>query len=327
MSGFRCTPCSYETKNKSNYNKHLQSNKHQQKSITAPVSTFHKHLTASHNTKVLTYKCQDCNAEYSRQSALTKHINTCTEKKMEIQRLENEKQMEIQKVESEKQIEIEKLKTELEYSKKQLTNQEKQLTNQEKKINSLENFIKTLKTTPTYNISIKKLVQTSYSNAPPLTQLDNYEIIHDKQFVDFVDEIISYNDQKILYKYIGDIIVKYYKKDNPEDQSMWNTDVSRLNYIIKEAMTNNKSKWIDDVNANRIKESIIQPLLQYIKSHIIKEHKAIHKEMKKATAMRCIDLTQKINSLAEIQYEITNGTLEDDIVKYISPSFRHLIEN
>ena len=68
-------------------------------------------------------------------------------------------------------------------------------------------------------------------------------------------------------------------------------------------------------------------MLQYIKTHIIKEQKAIHKEMKKATSDKCIDLTGKVNSLAKIQYEIMNGTLETDIVKYISPSFRHLIEN
>jgi len=301
MSDYNCTSCNYRTNDRSNYAKHLKSNKHQ-KSMIEAESTFYKHLTTSQNTKVLTYDCQFCNAKYTRQSALTKHNQVCGLQKMKTQQLENEKQ-----------VEIEKLKTELELKNKE--------------INKLENFIKTLKTNPTYNVSIKKLVQTSYSNAPPLAQLENYEVIHDKEFVDFVDEIISYNDQKILHKYIGDIIIKYYKKDNPEDQSLWNTDVSRLNYIIKEAMANNKSKWVDDINANRLKESIIQPLLQYIKSHIIKEQKIIHKEIKKATADRCIELTQKINSLAIIQYEINNGTLENDIVKYISPSFRHLIDN
>lgn len=305
MGKFTCIQCNYETSNKSNYNKHLKSIRHQ-KSVTIGVSTSHVHFTSSNSIKILTYQCLQCDAKYTRQSALTKHQKVCAIRQAEIQKKENERQ-----------IEIEKLKTELELK-------DKLLTDKDKKINSLENFIKTLKTTPTYNISIKKLVQTSYSDAPPLAQLENYEVIHDKQFVDFVEEVISYNDQKILYKYIGDIIIKHYKKEKPEDQSLWNTDVSRLNYIIKEAMANNKSKWIDDINASRLKESIIQPLLQYVRSHIIKEQKLIHKEIKKSSADRCIELTFKTNSLAQIQFEIANGTLENDIVRYISPSFRHM---
>ena len=311
MSGFKCISCNYLTKNKSNYNKHLKSIKHQ-KSITEEVSTFHHRLTPSHKTELPTYQCQQCNAKYTRQSALTKHIKICVIQQMEKQQLENEKQ-----------IEMEKLKLKLEMT-------EKQLNEEKKKINTLENFIKTIKPTQTnnmYNVSIKKLVQTDYYDAPPLTHLEDYDVIHDKQFVDFVDEIINYHDQKILYKYIGNIIIKHYKKDNPEDQSMWNTDVSRLNYIVKEAMTNNKSKWVDDINATRIKEAIIRPLLEYIRTQIIKEQKLVHKEIRKASADKCIELTLKTNSLATINYEINNGTLETDIVKYITPYFRHLADD
>lgn len=329
MSNFQCIPCKYQTKDRSNYAKHLKSNKHQ-KSISTTTSTFASNrcqINSTFNDTKLPYQCEYCRLTFTRQSGLTYHKKICMETKFETleieknkQKLEAEKKMEIQQKDSENQIVIEKLKTELEMSKKQITDQGN-------KINNLENFIKTIKTTPTYNISIKKLVQTSYSNAPPLAQLENYEVIHDQQFVDFVDEVINYNDQKILYKYIGDIIIKHYKKDKPEDQSLWNTDVSRLNYIIKEAMANNKSKWIDDINASRLKESIIQPLLEYIKAQIVKEQKLIHKKIKQATSDQCIDLTMKVNSLAQIQYEINNGTLENDIVRYISPSFRPLIDN
>lgn len=296
---FKCTQCNYITMNKSNYNKHLKSIKHMKRIIT-PDSSYHEDPTIFKNQTKLIYQCQQCSVIYTRQSSLTNHKRMCTDALIEVQKLENIKQ-----------IEIEKLKTELHMKNKQ--------------INTLENFIQTIKTSSTYNITIKKLVKTSYSNAPALTQLDNYEVIHDKQFVDFIDEIISYNDQKILYKYIGDIIIKYYKKDKPEDQSLWNTDVSRLNYIIKEVIASNKSRWVDDTNANRIKESIIQPLLQHIKSHIKNEHKLIHNKMRKGSADVCIQLTPKINNLAKIQLEINNGMLEDDIVKYISPSFRHMI--
>ncbi|ARF11481.1 hypothetical protein Klosneuvirus_1_338 [Klosneuvirus KNV1] len=319
MSEYNCIPCNYQTKDRSNYAKHLKSNKHQ-KNITTSSSTFMsgKYQTNGqiNNEKLPDYRCPYCHLTFTRQSGLTYHKKICSDKQLETQRLETEKKFEIQQKENEKQIEIEKLKIELEISKKQ--------------INSLENFIKTIKPTQTnnmYNVSIKKLVQSDYSDAPPLTHLENYEVIHDKQFVNFVDEIINYNDQKILYKYIGDIIIKHYKKENPEDQSMWNTDGSRLNYIIKEAMVNNKSRWVDDINANRIKEAVIRPLLDYIKSQNIKEQKLIHKDIRKASADKCIELTIKTNSIATINYEINNGTLETDIVKYITPYFRHLSDD
>lgn len=307
MSEYNCIQCNYQTKDRSNYAKHVKSNKHQQKLTVAKNKFGDPHSTLTGTSDI--FQCQYCQINYSRKSALTKHQKICMGKQMEIQKLENEKQ-----------LELEKLKLRLEMT-------EKQLDDEKKKNNVLEDLIKTSKPSQTnqmFNISIKKLVQSEYINAPPLAQLENYEVIHDNPFVEFVDEIIKYNDQKTLYKYIGNIIIKHYKKEKPEDQSMWNTDISRLNYIIKEAMVSNNSRWVDDINANRIKETVIRPLLEYIKSQNIKEQKLIHKEIKKASIDKCIELTQKINSIATINYEIANGTLETDIIKYISPYFRHL---
>ena len=55
--------------------------------------------------------------------------------------------------------------------------------------------------------------------------------------------------------------------------------------------------------------------------------KLIHKDIRKASADKCIELTIKTNSIATINYEINNGTLETDIVKYITPYFRHLSDD
>jgi len=36
-----------------------------------------------------------------------------------------------------------------------------------------------------------------------------------------------------LEKYIGDILVSHYKKENKLDQSLWATDTTRCTYLIK----------------------------------------------------------------------------------------------
>ena len=70
--------------------------------------------------------------------------------------------------------------------------------------------------------------------------------------------MIHYYKKNKLDKHIGDFIVIQYKKKNPELQSIWSSDVDRLNYFIRELMNDTnqgepKIKVLVDKNINKNK--------------------------------------------------------------------------
>ena len=71
---YTCELCDYKCCNKTNYNKHLYTNKHMNR-INA------NNFTNSTNEKLpkvaFIYKCENCNNEYVHQSSLCKHKKTC----------------------------------------------------------------------------------------------------------------------------------------------------------------------------------------------------------------------------------------------------------
>jgi hypothetical protein len=69
-----------------------------------------------------------------------------------------------------------------------------------------------------------------------------------------------YDKEKKLIPYLGDIIIKYYKKENPKDQSIWNSDTTRLNYLIRE-LIDTELTWTCDKAGLKVNEFIIIPLL------------------------------------------------------------------
>src|SRR5207249_8087833 len=122
-------------------------------------------------------------------------------------------------------------------------------------------------------------IATNYKTAPALQALDDYSQIqqkyNDSKFIETL--IYNFNHNK-LDKYLGDMIIKFYKKEDPSQQSLWNSDTSRLTYIIKELLNNNNSDWLVDKKGIKTCNYIIDPLLQYI-DVIIKKY--LNKKSKK----------------------------------------------
>ena len=82
-----CECCSYETKDNSNYIKHMKSKKHIQKSnmynkITS--STSQNSSTLPETPSIQLYKCDACGNMFTRISNLTRHYKICTQNQNEI---------------------------------------------------------------------------------------------------------------------------------------------------------------------------------------------------------------------------------------------------
>jgi hypothetical protein len=174
----------------------------------------------------------------------------------------------------------------------------------------------------TYNISVKNYLQQNYPNAPHLESIIEPEKIkYDQHDDEFIDALVYNYNNKILDKYIGDFLIKCYKKDDPSKQSMWSSDISRLTYVIKELLSNNQSIWNHDYKGIKIKEYIIRPLLRYIKEYV-DEYWMSNLDQFKNTDIKKINKFSKIyNSLHMIKKDIDNDILTDEIVKYIAPNF------
>jgi hypothetical protein len=82
------------------------------------------------------------------------------------------------------------------------------------------------------------------------------------------DEIIVYHNKcqaSMDYsKFLASIIIKTCKKDNPNEQSLWNVDSTRYSYIIK-IIKDKISQWTHDKTGAKTKKHVIEPLIANIR--------------------------------------------------------------
>lgn len=309
---YSCTICNYETDNKSNLTKHMKTKKHTEDEIKI-------------------YKCDVCNIPFRHNSSLSRHKKThnlitnkpdvkdikvvCTSESDAQQLKELKKQYEDLK---EKRIK------DLEESKSAL---EKNNTDLQRIINKLCDQGIKKDTTINNSVSALTFLMTYRKKAPPLKEI-TYEgakqILGNSETNTLINDILCCYKNKKLAKYIGSIIVKCYKKENPEEQSMWNTDVTRLTYLIKDIIgKKGKSQWIMDKKGVKVVEYIIRPILEYI-VEIAREHiKLMRMYIKEATNVSDqMEFTEIMAITADMIAFITSGQMEKEISRYVSAHFQ-----
>lgn len=361
MKRFSCENCNYSTDDKSNYNKHLKSQGHTQ--LTQNNKKVDSRVNGKVNKLVPNKKkfiCSQCNKEVLSASSLSRHKskyckniyiedNDFVDREDNIQN-DNEFIDEdatdlfgelIDKYNIDSEIK-QKLKNDCTniLNTKIIEAENRMLKQQlEEKDNKLKEKDKELKKereqnkTNTFNISVKNYIQQNYADAPHLLKLKDYSILEkqdeDDEY-DFAKILRCHFDRKMLHHYLGDFIIKQYKKKDPTKRSIWNSDVSRLSYIIKELLANKKSCWSHDAKGEKTKGYIIEPLLEYIKEYCLtyimentpdNDNKANYDKINNIT-----------NALGNIVDMIDKKELANDIVKYIAPHFSmdkqmKLIEN
>ena len=180
--------------------------------------------------------------------------------------------------------------------------------------------------------SLLKYAMKNLNKAPPLKKLGRAEAIKlityepdGKKSDHTIEEHIIFKFKKhLLVDFIGDIIVDFYQTDNPKNQSVWGTDISRLKFIIKEQVGDTeKSEWIKD-DGVRIMTYIIKPLCNEICNIMIKHIKQINKTIKNNDELTHVELSklmeQQRNSLEAQQFANTNKIFKS-ILKYVAPHF------
>ena len=324
-----CEGCSYETDNHFCFKQHLNSKKHIEK--VKCIQNKKRSSLVVNSVLQTDYQCQFCEKTFYNAGSLSRHRSICSEKEELVN--ENKKLNEkiesleylLKKEEQHSASEIETLKNENEYLKTI--------------INNAGNIIKT-------SVSTLSYVSQHYNEAPVLEPIKDYskltydidsegkddkktkkkkkksamDIRKDKDH--FLDILICKHEKNTLDRYLGEIIVKCYKKENPKDQSLWSSDTSRLTYVVRELFANQKIDWTIDKKGVKTRNYIVKPLLEHI-DNLMKEYIQIYSITDRAELdMRDYEpKLKRMNKMSEIMIAISNGTLAENVVGFVAPEF------
>ncbi|ARF08938.1 hypothetical protein Catovirus_1_988 [Catovirus CTV1] len=360
---FVCSLCNYSTNDQANFNKHKKSKKHVEKSNKVMKSTSPDSLLTpeglskdSHrlhinnnsnslpNDKINTksYKCPNCEIYFSKSCNLSRHLKNCN--------IKNIKSIE---KEFEEKIKENQYQNKLKLLEEKLNSYEIEKSNLQSKYNILESKCNLLENENDFHKQLinaaggmlQKSVNTmtflllNYDNAPLLKQLPDYSMLS-KDTETLIKELIHYHNKGTFDKFIGDFIVKQYKKNDPELQALWSSDTERLNYFIRElvkhkdsvnndanntplksSLSDDKAKWIMDKKGIKVSNYIIEPLLDYIQKIGMDYINTVGKNIDNMKPPQHNKAVNDMLAIGEINCGIKNKSLAKGINKYIAPHF------
>lgn len=296
--GYKCDACNFMTTSKYNYNKHLQTKKH------------NEYVTNSqHKFNIYKFTCDFCNNSFAHSSGLSRHKNICDAKVC----MENQ---------------IGRLNMELGHKDELLRKAEETIDILKSDVRHLKHIVDNSGSIVKTSVSTVAYVIKHFQETPILEPLKDFTAICNNQCnQDFVETLIYEFNNGHLHVYIGDFIIKLYKKDDPTKQSLWNSDTNRLTYLIREIL-NNKSDWRIDKKGIRTDNYIISPLLSHIDEQIRSYVENFDCDYESCSTKETEKKMLKLKSSIEILKIIENKTLNDDILKYMAPYFylnKHIV--
>ena len=303
MSKYICELCNYSSERSSDLARHKNSIKHknkvldnitivQKESIRDPLETQSKY----EKSEVELNTCIYCSQKFKHKTHLYRH----------------------QKYRCVIRVETQNIKKE---------NEELKIQNKKLIDTNLNNSEVTKKTVNTLTYALK-----NFQNAPIVGLLEGKKldgfIEYDGNTDKSIEEVIIHHfEYKKLDKFLGDLILKEYIKENPKEQSIWSTDVSRLTFILKQAVKNtNKGKWVTDKKGVDLTKLVITPLvekvIEMLREYVDDCHVLIDEHRENDNNE--IIVRHKLKQMERANIVIMNIKLTKmtcSILKYISPYF------
>jgi hypothetical protein len=288
---YYCEYCEYITYEKSKYNKHIKSDKHRYTSYSIKRNIHNEQNAVNNqymnNSIEIIKKTEENKYLQNENESLKKHILSLEHKNITLEQ------------------KIDKITSNL--------------------IDVHKNESTYLKSVVKNSVSALSYIMANYKNAPLLAKLDDYSIIHKEQSdSDFVMTITNEYNNGTLSSFLGKILIKFYKKDDSKSQSIWNTDISRLTFIIK-YLSDNKDEWYVDKMGIKTIETIVIPLLDYIKlkidNHVMQSNKNYMEFLNSHSVDEAIAFNTKLQEAVQLSLEFKNNTISKNIIKFIAPVF------
>lgn len=300
---FVCKICNYSAQYEKDLAKHFKTQKHTR------LANNHK-LIKQEIEDCNDVMCSNCGLFFSSNYSLSRHQKNkvCFKKRPKYEKIVQED------CTNQTEVLIELVK-----SQQEIINQSS------KREEQLLEIIKTLKPQTVNNnygpINIQYIMQ-NYKDAPTIKALTHDEIqqIEHKPDNTLIDCIAFHQRHKTLHKYIGDIIIDHYKTSDPAQQSLWNSDSSRLHYIVMMELQSNSKDWIRDKEGQQVVKEVIRPILQFIKKEI-EEFYQRPVDINDLSRSEIENMVEKRQLLSVVINDIDDKHLEQRILKYISPKF------
>jgi len=329
---FECKLCGYYTERSTDLERHNKTKRHIAKLLEHQNNIFNcSYCDKSFTAKTNMYRHQkyNCNIALQKNNVVIEKNNVAIQNNTNVLKTQDDLYKMIEKLEQETQLlrdengvlkgkngalkKIEDRCAKLEDNNDKLLNLATQNSKTaEKSIRGITYAMKHLK-----NAQQLKLLKGN--EAVKLLTYDN-----NKSKNDTVDVIIIKHKNKLLDRYLGDILIKAYKKNDPEIQSFWNVDPNRLNFILKE------EKWTSDNCGIRLTNFIIDPFLKSV-DIMIREYCELHNKHKTdSDSDSAVEEDRKKNKSSfdlfatkwgycqEILIDISNKKLHKQLLKYIS---------
>jgi len=307
---FNCNLCNYSTNDKFNYSRHQKSKKHQEKVKQVPLISAIIPVQSSY-ISLEKYVCQFCNHSYTNAGNLSKHKQSCSEKSSYINTIKELKdQLSKKDVDIVKEIahkdEIVKTKDEMILF----------LAHENKNLKTMLNCAGTVVEKSMSNLGY---LNKHYPNAPALEYIKDIPDLHEDLSEDnVVDNIIYEYKNHTLTSFIGNLIIKDYKKTDPTQQSLWNSDADRLTYMIRSLLANESIQWEVDKKGINTTKYIIKPITDYIKKQLENYIKTCEVSRSQKTK-KIMGSVYKMADCRIVIMSIDTGELAGGILKYISP--------
>lgn len=258
--------------------------------------------------------CNFCGLLFSRLDSLTRHQKSCGMKQMTALRGE---------------VKIEKYKTELKYK-------DKQIHKYKQEVAYFKNLLNMSGGITSKAVSSTSHIVNNHDSAPPLEKLrmkDLQKILNIEELPlnlngeGFIDKVISAHNSGTAGQFLGDLIINMYKKEDPDEQSIWATDTSRQTYLIKKPGTNadETSRWVVDKKGRQTIKYIIDPIVKKV-SNLTDEYHQKHVPDVSDPEVNVRELDQEhimfVNeNCMKLKKDIKDKKLHKDILKYISGHF------
>ena len=221
---YECLKCDYNTGNKSDYKKHIDTIKHYKLTNTYEIS----------QKVAIKYKCDKCCKEYSHKQSLYTHKKTC--KFAEIQIINNTETL--VKIEEEEKIDYKQMFLEMFNQNKDLQNTNKELQNTIKEIIPKIGNNNTINSNNTNNVSIQVFLNDTCKNAMSITD-----------FIDTIQVSVSdllYTKENGLVKGISNLFLSNLERIPMIQRPLWCSDKKRKRMFIK-----GEEYWIEDINREK----------------------------------------------------------------------------
>lgn len=207
------------------------------------------------------------------------------------------------------------------------SNNTSQIDNSFNTNNITDNSIKSV-TNNTKTLNVVTYLNSNYNDAQPIKMLESNDVTKLLSYVELgkhtlEDHIIFYYRTCMLDQFLGELILKEFKKSDPKKQQIWISDIPRLSFLVRSAISKNESMWHPDKKGITLTKNIISPVsdeiftLMKAYSHTCKItiNDAQFEYQKE-------EIYKKSETAIEIIKEINLKTLHHKILLFIAPYFQ-----